>query len=234
MKNVYQEKMYFNRNNEVFETVGYFVQLIKDNKKYYQELIELFKIENISNEVIRIVGAKELTDILLGYDEKYPKSDRDILVEDVDIISLNRKNIVLSIGKYTQDDNECVEPFKVELLNEPRKDYFNMFNAHKHYDFLIRTNKEDLVLENWNLIKDNYGSNKKFKKKFRVIEDNNKNYVRAITSTGRYQNYDIKFSVFVALLTLHNQMKSKDTTFIFDHCILTDSKINLFIVVVPH
>lgn len=220
MKELFREKLIMSSDEGNKVEVKKIMELIQGNQ-FEKELIELFNLESRLEELVEIQGAREIVELVLNYDKRYFKKDVTIGINDVDIIK------VYDNGLFEMEIQNSEEKVRVNLLRDAQNEYFNIFMASSYFDYLHRNGKNNVIIENWKLIKENFGQDNKILKRFRLITDNKKNYVRAIISTNRYFNYDIKFSVFLALLVIHEECKKDTIKFRVDSIDLTDSQVKV-------
>jgi len=83
--------------------------------------------------------------------------------------------------------------------------------------------------ENIKILNEHYQNAEPYKKNFRLLKDSDGSwYVRAITSTTHYNDYGIRFSLFVAALTFKSLIKNNNWQFIINRAEYDESHIKVY------
>ncbi|ASU35835.1 hypothetical protein [Mucilaginibacter xinganensis] len=202
-----------------------------EGTEYYNQLIDLFKIDVESSEIIPLKGLNTLINSILAKDQQFKKFDYQVNLSDV---SLNRftesgsaiLNILLSKDQTSEDKEKVVI---AETVYNSKSDYFE--SAYKLDTFAKFCQKEGhlrLLKDNIDHLNEHYHNSNDFNKNFRLLKDQEGTYVRAITSTSHYNNYGNRFSLFVAIISLKNLMTSKGLSFKINRAEYDESVINVF------
>lgn len=203
------------------------IKIVESNelsRKIFKEL----NIDKIKNEFINIKGSQTLVNIQREYAQKFHKEDlkselKDVTFYEKGLFTINFNNIV---------NNEYFHEIKINEIStipiySASRDFFsNLFNMDKYANSLIKLNHKSILESNLKLIK----KVKKIEKKYRLLHEKNTNkfYLRAIISTGSYNNYDNNLAVVIGLISLHNEMKKSSIIYSLERCEYNESFIRMF------
>ena len=200
--------------------------------KYRDEIYSTFKIEDIENEFIEIKGARSLVEGLIDSDEECLKIDIDSELNNVnlhkftdeseivlELLNIENKDLFLKFNKdYVL--GESIYSVKSDYLNE-------MFHAEKYLDFCKSKKYEDIIDVNIKMLNEKSKQDKR-KKKFRLLIDNqDKIYIRGITSVESYKDYNLRMSLFIALIELHKLIKYNSHSYYVDGYSYTESNLKV-------
>lgn len=196
------------------------------DEKFYDQYYQSLEIENILEEFISIKGAKILVDEIISMESMVEKYDVltstnnitlvdvvDDLKAELEIINIPEEDERhLGITTYSSKSDILDKLYQVEKFT-------NFCNKHG-YKELIESMFIDL--EEYN--KDNED---KHVIRFTKVKKTKENYIRAIVSP-KYADYNIKFSVFITLISLHKLMKENPSNvFSIQNFVLSDSEIRV-------
>ena len=206
------------------------LKLIKDSK-YFKEVYDSMKINQIEDNFIDIDGANRLVLDVIKADEKFIKFDVISQLADVSCNNLlDKKNIELEFANINDDARLIVESdsFKASSKYSVKTDYLDkIYNADKFLNYCLDKGYDDFIKSNIDYI-ENHNDESDNTKRFRILKDDNDNYfVRAITSAERYKDYNIKFSVFVALIALYRLSKIKKEEYYIRYYSISESDIRV-------
>lgn len=211
-------------------TVRDAIKLIKSSD-YYDEIMQTFGMEDIKDDFIEIKGAKNLVFSLIEADEEFEKIDIDSLLSNISLHKYTKdKQIELELRGI--EDKSILTKTKSDLIRavslySVRSEYLNMFGIDKYLEFCQSNNYQDIIDINIKLLNEKTTENNQ-KKKFRLLRDEKNNfYVRAITSVNVYKDYNLRFSLFIALIQLHRLTKHKGYSFYIDRYSLTESDLQV-------
>lgn len=207
-------------------------ELIK-NSDFEEEIINQFGIDLDENLFINIKGAKTLVDAVINLESRIQKFDIDTEIKNIHISQFNENKtnqIDIELSKISHPF--VAKNYKTDMISASskysvRKDILDdLYKADKFLSNLRKLDCEDLIQTNIKeleeLTKDNSNT-----KKLRYVEgEDGKLYVRAITSTNLYKDYNIAFSVFVALYQL-NILNSQTYNFEVERFSFDESEISV-------
>ena len=206
------------------------MELISDSP-YYDEIHKSLKLSKIENEFIAISGAESLVNSVLVMDNKFKKFDVKAKLKNVRCNNLlDKKKAIIEISNI--EDEEVLKTTKSDLIKgvtaySVKSDYLDMFDADKFLNYCLVNDYQDIIDENLERLDLKNESNEN-QKQFRFLRDDNQDYyIRAITSVDRYKDYNIKFSVFVALIALYRVMKEKKEEFVVSYFTCSESDIKV-------
>ncbi|RZT92375.1 hypothetical protein EV201_2851 [Ancylomarina subtilis] len=201
------------------------VALIEDSE-FKDQLFKLFDIESIKNDTLCIPGLKKIVDSIITRDLEYEKVDVDCHISDVSCVEMIDKNTV-KLRFYFPDTDEYLE---ANTAYSSKRDYFEShYKLDRFANFCITQGHFDLLQENINYLNEKYQDSDSCTKKFRLLRDKCDDYfVRGITSVKAYNDYNIRFSLFVSVIAIHNAMKRNNYTFKITGCEYSESFIRLY------
>ena len=221
----------FNDNSSnSYITQNQLLSLLDTQEHFKEKLIDLYQINENETEVIQVGNSKSLIDSLLQLNAECEKIDVTAKIKDIQLKKMlheekalfdvfNVKNIsIIKKNKSDKLEVETAYSAKHDILDYYNLSKFANYCRDNEYHSLIDVIKEYLKKQNT----DNNDS-----KNLRILykKDENKFFLRAITSTDGYQDFGLNFSVFIALIVLSRySLESKNEVFI-DKYIVDDSTI---------
>ena len=208
--------------------------LVKDAMKlierseFYDEIIQTFNLDEIQADFIEIKGAKKLVDTLIDADEEFDKIDLDSSLENVRLHKYTDDNqIILEISDI--QENTILTKTKKDIIHPQsiysvRSEYLGMYGIDKYLEYCKSQGYQDIIDANIELLNIK-ATQCQTKKKFRLLKKNDEYFVRAITSTDVYKDYNLRFSLFVTLIELHKLTKYKGHSFYVDRFNLSESDL---------
>lgn len=183
-----------------------------ENSPYYEEVYKNMRIESIEEDFIPIKGATSLIGLVMQMDKRFTKFDITSKLKDVKCSGLlDTKNAILEFSNV--EDVEILNTtgsdiFEATTKYSVKSDYLDkIYNADKYLNYCYDRGYERFIKENLDYIEEN-NENSELYKQFRLLKsENNDCFVRAITSVDSYKDYNIRFSVFVALISLYRLTK---------------------------
>ncbi|PAW27944.1 hypothetical protein BKC07_16265 [Peribacillus simplex] len=173
-----------------------------------------------SNESILIKGSAELLDCFETVDEE--KQDIVEKLENVRYIGLSdKKELILRFkSDFTEDEYNAsgIYDFTYDFLND-------VFSMGKFSRFCISNGHYDLLKENINELINKMPS---IERQYRLLKNDDKWFLRGITSSNRYNNYDNHLALYLTFISLHRYAKQNKTFFIVDEALLSDSELRIF------
>lgn len=204
--------------------------LLQEHDEFKEDLIRIFNIDIDNNQMIKIGNSNYLVKSLLKINEKCKKIDINTLTKDVylrKMLEAEKAEFEIFniedfyIKKHVLSDilvGETVYSAKADLLDIYNLSKFANYCRDKEYSDLIDVIKEYLKVKN---------SENKEKIKLRLVHkfEDNKFYIRALTSTSVYKDFGINFSVFVALISLSKYVEKSDNEIYIDKYKVSESQL---------
>ncbi|MDO6813231.1 hypothetical protein [Tenacibaculum soleae] len=227
-ENFYRTDIQINDNGVLVKNV---LKLI-EGSPYYEELYENMSIDKIKDEVIQISGANKLVSTVLAMDKKFLKFDIHSELKNVKCNGLlDKKNAVIEISEI--EDEAIRKMIGSDIVKgitkySVKSDYLDkIYHADKFLNYCYDNEYEEFIKKSLDFIEEN-NKRGELKKQFRMLKDSKSNYfVRAITSVESYKNYNINFSVFVALISLHKLSKSSKDIYDVRYCSVSESDVRV-------
>ena len=223
-------KEYDNSDNGILLSEAF--KLVEDFE-LKDELINQFEID-LSNDIfLDIKGAKTLVEAVLNLENRIDKFDIDTDVIDIHIKEFSEKNKnQIEIEVFNIKDAKILQNHKSDRISaisaySVRNDLLDgLYKADKFFSNLNRMESYDLIQLNIEKLEE-LNKNSSETKKLRYVKgEDGILYLRAITSTNVYKDYNIAFSVFVTLYQL-SIMKSNGYRFEVDHFSFDESEISV-------
>lgn len=223
----------FRYSGQDFQDSGILVKdamTLINNSKFYDEIVDTFNLDEIKNDFIEIKGAKHLVDTLIEADEEFEKIDLDSPLANVRLHKYTDDNqIILDVSGI--EDKTILSQIKTDLIQPQslysvRSEYLNMHGADKFFEHCKAHNYQKVIDINIGLLNENSNNDNKTKK-FRLLKKGKEYYVRAITSTDVYKDYNLRFSLFVALIELHKLTKYNAHSFYVESYNLNESDLTI-------
>ncbi|RYC51751.1 hypothetical protein [Flagellimonas olearia] len=202
-----------------------------ENSDHYEKLYDCFKISGIEDEFIPVTGANSLVNDVLAIDSKFTKFDVATKLKNVRCEKiLDKKSAIIEISNI--EDEDILKITESDLIAGTTKysvksEFLDLFSADKFLNYCHDNEYDDIIQTNLKSL-DKKNSENDYQKQFRFLIDKDNNYfVRAITSVSRYKDYNIKFSVFVALISIHQIMKSQKEEYMVRYYTCSESDIRI-------
>jgi len=204
-----------------------------EKSPFKEDVIKLFNISLIENEFIEIPGAKTLVNSVLTMEEKVRKFDVDTTLKNVKCKGFTEDGQALLEIAEIQNKDLIKERKKdlvvAETAYSVRHDYFSdLYDIDKYLSFLLQNKYNDIIDKNISMLEKRNEDNKAERKFRLVIDEKGKLIARALTSSDRYKDYNIAFSVFITLIQLHELNKADKESFFVSSLSLTESEIQVF------
>lgn len=193
------------------------------------ELLKRMDVDSIKDEFISIPNAKSLVATQTAINKQYRKVDVDSSLDDISLYSQDGQ-FSINFGDLDQSDyfrSLGISEISTEPIYSAQRDFFSgLFQMDRYAAQLINNGLRDIVEMNWERLKQETS----IEKRYRILhdEEEDKYYLRAIISTRQYHNYDNNIAIIVALLTLHNEMKSGQIGFRLARIEYSESVIRMF------
>jgi len=199
-----------------------------EGSDFEEDLINLFTFERIKNESIAITGLSKVIKSIISRDRQFKKIDLKSHISDVKCIQTIDVN---TIKLRFIDANDIGMPFiDAKTVYSAKREYFEGFyKMDKFANFCISEGHFELLQENIKYLNKKYKTSDTHIKNFRLLQDKEgEYYVRAITSTSQYFDYNIRFSLFVTIVALHDVIKNTGYNFEISRCEYSESFIRVY------
>ncbi|PZO29130.1 MAG: hypothetical protein DCF13_07210, partial [Flavobacteriaceae bacterium] len=227
-----QSKKFSENSSDSYVTQKQLLKLLDNQEDFRNELVNLFQIDESEVDVLQIGNSKFLVDSLFLLDSQCVKIDIKAKMKDIQLKKmLQDEKALFEIFKITNE--EIIKKNKSDLLEvetaySAKQDLLDYYSFSKFANYLRDSESEDLIdvikkyLNQKNV--DNIDS-KSLRLLYKKNED--KFYLRTVTSVDNYQDFGLNFSVFVALVVLSKYVKESKNEIYIDKYVVDDS--NLYI-----
>lgn len=203
-----------------------------ENFTLKDELINQFDIDLEKNIFLNIKGATTLVNCLLNLEESVEKFDIDTELKDIHISGFKDKNQI-GIEVWNVNDPNVLTHYETDKIAansaySVRHELLDtLYQADKYLTHLNKLNQDELIELNIKEL-ENINIKNPDSKKLRFIENEDGDlFVRAITSTNVYKDYNICFSVFITLYQLSILNSNSDHKFEVEQFSFDDSEISV-------
>lgn len=217
-------------DTQSFVNTKQLLKILEKRDEFKDKLISTFDIQEDITKVIKIGNSKSLIDSILETDSKCHKIDIDTSVKDIHLKKMLeaekaefqifnvKNNYVLANNQSDILLGETTYSAKNDILDYYNFSKFANYCRDKDFGDLIDTIKEYL---------NNKNSSNTEQKSLRLVHklEDNKYYIRALTSTSGYKDFGINFSVFVALIALGDYVEKSDHEIYINKFKVDDSHI---------
>lgn len=216
-------------NSDSFITQKKLLRLL-ENSSFRETLMSLFQINEEGSEVIQVGNSRPLIEAMLQLDEECEKTDIRVKIKNIQLKKMLEEEKAIfevfhiadeSIVKKTKSDK-----LEVETAYSAKHDLLDYYNFSKFANYCRDQDYPDLIdiIKNY-LKKKNMDNGDPKSLRLLYKKEENKFYLRAVTSVDVYQDFGLNFSVFVALIALSRySLETKNEVFI-DKFIVDDSTI---------
>jgi hypothetical protein len=202
-----------------------------ENFELKEDLITQFNIDLSKDIFLNIKGAKTLVEAILNLENRVDKFDIDTDVKNIHINKFSEKNQI-EVEVFNITDPKILQNYQSDRISaisaySVRNDLLDgLYKADKFFSNLNRIEFDDLIQLNIEKLEE-LNKNSSETRKLRYVEgEDEKLYLRAITSTNVYKDYNIAFSVFITLYQL-NSLKSYGHSFEVEHFSFDESEISV-------
>ncbi len=200
-----------------------------EKSDYYHQLTKLFDIESIKDEIIQLPGLKVVINSCIRMNSSLAKLDINSHPAKIRPFQIDgSKELLLQF--YENTDYQNLQFSAKTAYNVKSEFYQGFYGIDKFADYCTNKGLFDIISKNVAQINETLKDNEEHNKRFRFLRDVDNNYfVRAITSTTVYRDYNILFSVFVTAMQLHMLSREYDHSYTIIECDLTESSITLLV-----
>lgn len=206
------------------------------DEEFRDSLCDLLKINEIKDEFIAIKGANTLVNAALSIEKKLEKFDIISEVKNIRFQSLLDKNNLNLMVSNIEENKENIKALKIletdyfvgKAIYSVKSDFLDgLYSVDKFFNHCLENDYKKIIEENIKLL-EYENQNNEAKLNLRILRnDNNELFIRAITST-KYKDYNIKFSLFITLITLHRLIeKNKGDNYYVQEFSIGDSDIRV-------
>jgi hypothetical protein len=216
-------------------TVADALALISDSE-YRQQIIDALGVDEIAEETIGIPGAASLVRSVMETDDEFEKFDLARHYEQLTFVrpdeesDYHEKDIEIQFDASDEDRGVIIAAPAYTAQSDLLEKTGSMRSFAKT---LIANERIDVVFDNLEQVRSIYNEENEeegHQYKYRIIRDREtgSHYYRAIISTSRYKDYNIKLSVFVCLIAIYRLMQETGHEYILNRAEHTDSRIKAF------
>jgi hypothetical protein len=217
-------------DTQSFVTTSKLLEILKKRNEFKKKLMSIFKIHEEETKIIKIGNSKSLIDSIFEVDSKFRKVDIKSKIKDIHLKKLLKEEKA-EFEIFNVKDNYILKNNKSDLLigettYSAKSDLLDYYNFSKFANYCRDKDFKDLIDRIKEYLIDKNSENKE-EKSLRLIHkfEDDKYYIRAVTSTNGYQDFGINFSVFVALIALDDYVKKSNNEIYINKFKVDDSHI---------
>ncbi|HFI0920993.1 hypothetical protein Q3F28_08380 [Enterococcus faecium] len=188
------------------------------------EISELMKneIDFIDNEC-NVKGSREIIELFKLITLK--KSDEIISSKDIKLVGFDDEDQLI-LGVIKKDNQEEIAYTATGIYSFSTTFLDQLFCLGKFYNFCLQTGQKDLLRETIVYLLEKSQENEK---QYRFINGKNEgeHYLRTITSSNRYKNYDNNIVLYLSLNAIHQYSKKMNNPSYIDYAKITDSSLDV-------
>lgn len=200
-----------------------------EGSEFKDELIRLFDIDSIKEDLIPIQGLSKIVQSIVNRDKKYQKIDIDSHISDTHCVQIQGSNDIKIVFKNVEKFSG--RTISANAIYNTKKDYFDStYKLDKFAKFCIDNDCFEIIEQNIDALNSKFKDSKSHTKSYRLLIDSQgEYYVRAITSVDSYNDYNIRFSLFVTIISLYRLSKNTGEHYEISRCEYSESAIRLFV-----
>ncbi|GEM_PF-1816648 len=196
--------------------------LLKPDNEIDSEIANLNPIEVFGNsdDVVRVANS----DVVVNLHDKARDIKLDIVekIANFEYVGVdNDKELILEV--YSEEDD--IEKMVLNCIYNSSYEFMELFSMGKYGSHCISAEQNDILRDN---IVRQLQANSDVTRQFRLLQSNNKYYLRAITST-EYMNYNNNVALYLVLGYLHKLATKTNIDFYIKRGQISDSGIRLII-----
>lgn len=209
-----------------------------ESHPYRDNIYEAFKIEDIQDEVICIDFIDTVYNRIRHYNDNYKRYSIYAQVKDIDVFEdeqiidgVINTDIIFNFEEYIEID-EVKTNLRTIAIYDAKNTFLDSYEMTKYANNLFKIREAGLARHNIQYFKEKAKTNPKVNKhkSYRLVEYNNKSYLRGITSINKYFEYGVDFTFVASMLVLHQNMKDKKgVEYIIRSAALNESKLDLIV-----
>ena len=211
------------------------VEVLSHDNEFTNEVLRCFSINPESPEQIkqplRVGNVKQLLDALADLDDQDWKIDVPTELHSIDLEKV-LENDYAQFHLYGIKNPDLVKAIRADHLQvesrySARSDMLEYYNFSKFASFLHLHQMDPYAKSIWEHLQRTIGEEKRCSARLLYHKEEDKYYLRAVTSELGYKNYGINFSVLVALLAVDSYARSNNDIVFIDQYNVDDSTVDL-------
>lgn len=211
------------------------VAVLSQDNEFAEEVLRCFSINQESAEQMKqplcIGNVKQFLTALSDLDEQDWKIDVPTELHNIELEKV-LENDYAQFHLYGIKTPELVKALgadhlQVESRYSARSDMLEYYNFSKFASFLHMHQMDPYAKSIWEHLQRTIGEKKRCSVRLLYHKEEEKYYLRAVTSEQGYKNYGINFSVLVALLAVDAYAKTNNDMVFIDRYSVDDSTVDL-------
>lgn len=221
---------YSDFTSDTYITSRQLLQALEKRKEFKDDLVKLFQINQDTPHIVPVGNAKFLLNAIVQIDNRCDKIDIDTAIKDIHLLKmLEGEKATFEIFSISDDfilNKNKSDILEVETRYSSKADILDLYNFNKFANYCRDMEFEDLIDYIKSYLNSKNSDNLE-QKKLRLIfnHEDNKCYLRAMTSTQGYQDFGLNFSIFVALISLGRYVESTKNEIYISHFSIDDSSL---------
>lgn len=213
-----------------FITIKQLLGILEKAPLFKDDLIRVFEIDERATRVLQVGNAKHLLSAINTLDSQCEKIDFDSKIRDVQLKKMldNEKALfdIFAVKENSLLVKNRSDILTVETRYNAKSDLLDYYNLNKFANY-CRDNEYDDLLQNIKSYLQKKNLKNEEERRLRVLhkKEDNKFYLRAITSTNGYKDFGINFSAFVALIALSKYVEEQKQNIFINNFVVDDSNI---------
>ena len=211
------------------------VNVLSQDNEFVEEILSCFSI-NLDNpdqmkQPISTGNVKPLLQDLADLDSRDWKIDVPTELHNINLEKV-LENDYAQFHLYNIQNPELIKAIKADHLQvesrySARSNMLDFYDFSKFASFLHSHQMDAYASTIWEDLQRNIGEKKRCSARLLYSKEDDKYYLRAVTSEDVYKNYGINFSVLVALLAVDTYAKENNDVVFIDRYSVDDSTVDL-------
>jgi len=229
-------KQYSHEGPNTLASLKQAYSVLSQDNEFIDEVLSCYSVktdEQSMKEPLLIGNVKQLLADISELDKQTDKIDAIINLKNIHLDKvLENEHVLFNI--YGIQEAELIKRLKADHLTvesrySARTDVLEYYNLSKFASFLHTNNMDSYARQIWETLRTSSIQDKKCMARLIYHKEEEKYYIRAITSANGYKRYGINFSVLVILLALNEYVKNRQEHVFIESYEIDDSRITMSI-----
>lgn len=232
-----QKQIYFNSiESSGVVSVSQLISLISEHP-YEDHIRKAFNLESIKGEKIVVGNVDVLFKKIAAIKNEYTFYTVKSYAKDISFSRGNskidgirdEKPIMFNFSEFIDDEGEIKNGFSAYAVYDSKSKFFEDYSMSKYANMLFDNRLDELAEINLNYFRSLSESSFNKHHSYRMVEHNDQQFVRGITSV-KYREYGVDFSFVVAILMLNKHMKNNlGNNYSISFAAVNESKLEMII-----
>lgn len=202
-----------------------------ENSEFKEDVFKIFDFDAIKSEKLTVNGLKLVIESILSVNREYEKIDLVTHSSNIELVdsddSSDTNVILLQFNDVKSQTDE--EVIIAETIYSAGREYFEgSYHLEKFAKFCLQHGDRALIKSNISYLNKRHSKSENLVKSYRLLRtQTGYYYLRGITSSNVYKDYNVPFALFVSILSLHLLSKKNRHKFNVSYCEYSESFIRI-------